>query len=276
MVDFKRKTVNMFKGVAGWRGMPKGIMIHNDAGRPTGIGYESWLRSARMNNPEAGFAHDYVDSTSMLTVEDINYGAYAAANSTYNRNYHHIEICMQLSADNQRWSENTERALMRAAEVCHIAGIKPSRSTFNLHTWVSRLGTSCPARSAKQFGSYTAALQYFIDRTKYYMSKGKTIEEMMGAKTPVTNTPTKPIEVPKSDYLPGTYKFKETVKIRSNPDLSSKSDTGLTYTPGLTVNIDRIVAGKLYVWGHYISYSGKDRWVALRDNKNNQNYADLQ
>ena len=106
------------------------------------------------------------------------------------------------------------------------------------------------------------------------MSKGKTIEEMMGSQTPVT--PTKPIEPPKSDYLPGTYKFKETVKIRNNPDLSAKSDTGLTYTPGQTVNIDRIVAGNLYVWGHYISYSGKDRWIALRDNKNNQNYADLQ
>lgn len=276
MVDFKRKTVNMFKGVAGWRGMPEGIMMHNDAGRPTGIGYESWLRTARMNNPEAGFAHDYVDSTSMLTVEDINYGAYAAANSTYNRNYHHIEICMQYNSNDQRWSENTERALMRAAEVCHIAGIKPSRSTFNLHTWVSRLGTSCPERSAKQFGSYTAALQYFIDRTKYYMSKGKTIEEMMGTVKPGTTTPTKPIETPKTDFIPGTYKFKETVKVRSNPDLTSKSDTGLTYTPGLIVNIDRIVAGKLYVWGHYISYSGKDRWVALKDNKKNQNYADLQ
>ena len=61
----------------------------------------------------------------------------------------------------------------------------------------------------------------------------------------------------------GTWRFNTTVRIRSTPSTKS-GDTGLVYTSGMTVNISSTQVADGYVWGKYISHSGKTRYVALQ------------
>lgn len=67
-----------------------------------------------------------------------------------------------------------------------------------------------------------------------------------------------------------TFDFSQTVEVRKNPDIKSSSLTGVRYTKGQSVNIERLIMGSLYLWGSYTSYDGYVRYVMLRDNKLNK------
>lgn len=67
-----------------------------------------------------------------------------------------------------------------------------------------------------------------------------------------------------------TFDFSQTVEVRKTPDVKSSSLTGVRYTKGQSVNIERLIMGSLYLWGSYTSYDGYVRYVMLRDNKLNK------
>ena len=178
----KIKVLDLFSKYTGINGNPVGLIYHNDAGSPTGLGYEGWLRNSRANseaNAAIGFAHEYISEGEILQVQPLNAPAWAAANSYYNNNFMHIEICQQLSVNDAQFKANEEYAFMRGAELCHKYGIKPDKATIKLHRQVSTRGTECPKRSAQLHGGYDKVQEYFIARTKYYMSLGKTMKEMI-------------------------------------------------------------------------------------------------
>lgn len=177
-----RKTIDLFSKYVGYFGKTLGVMYHNDAGSPTGLGYEGWVRNFRANsesNAALGFANEYISDGEILQVQRPGYPAWAAANPYYNNNFFHIEICQQLSVNDEKFKANEEYAFMRGAEVCHQYGITPNKTTIKLHTQVSLKGTECPKRSAQLHGGYDKVQEYFIARTKYYMSLGKTMKEMI-------------------------------------------------------------------------------------------------
>lgn len=84
--------------------------------------------------------------------------------------------------------------------------------------------------------------------------------------------------LPVADFL-GAFRLKETVKgipskgkatvivdilnVRNSPDLVNPRVT--YYEKGMIFYYDSIKEVNGYVWGHYISYSGNDRYVALCD-----------
>ncbi|MGX7105620.1 N-acetylmuramoyl-L-alanine amidase, partial [Globicatella sanguinis] len=178
----KIKVLDLFSKYTGIYGNPVGLIYHNDAGSPTGLGYEGWLRNSRANseaNAALGFAHEYISTGEILQVQPLNAPAWAAANSYYNNNIMHIEICQQLSANDAQFKANEEYAFMRGAELCHKYGIKPDKATIKLHRQVSNKGTECPKRSAQLHGGYDKVQEYFIARTKHYMSLGKAMKEMI-------------------------------------------------------------------------------------------------
>ncbi|EFR30600.1 glucosaminidase domain-containing protein [Eremococcus coleocola] len=172
---------DLFHGVAGSNGnKPKYIVIHNDAGAMTPQQYIGWLQRERSgSNAKKGFAHYYINRDQIVRVENTYSGAWACANPEYNRYALSYEVCEQLKVNNQQWLENERMTFIQVAEDCHYYGIVPSRKTFALHHDVSTIGTSCPERSAKTHGGYKAVLDYFINQVTYYMSKGKTVQEII-------------------------------------------------------------------------------------------------
>ena len=136
-------------------GKPKGVIIHNDAGRMSALDYVTWLRMARTPNTskaELGFANYYIDRNNIVRVATTTIGAYAAANPYYNKNFLHYEVCQQLGANNADWLANERAVFMQVAEDFHYYGLKASMETIVLHHDVSRTGTSCPKRSMQTHG----------------------------------------------------------------------------------------------------------------------------
>lgn len=157
--------MSICNGVAGWRGNPKGIFIHNDAGSQNAnvAFYKNWLPTHPLEN---GFAHAYVAQDGTLFAEDDMYGAWHCGNSTYNRDYYSIEVC-QSRGDLAVFKQNEENALKLAADKCKKYGITPDENTIRLHKEV--YSTSCPHRSVEIHGGDYATKQYFIQRIKEYM-----------------------------------------------------------------------------------------------------------
>ena len=62
----------------------------------------------------------------------------------------------------------------------------------------------------------------------------------------------------------------DVLNVRDNPSLKGK--VVAQYEKGQSFNYDGYVKADGYVWCHYISYSGKDRWVAVREISTNRPY----
>lgn len=82
------------------------------------------------------------------------------------------------------------------------------------------------------------------------------VDEILGKHKPV------PTEV----ATVGTYRFEVDVNIRNKPVVREDTHSGYVYYKGDTVNIESVSVIDGITWGHYRSYSGKDRYVALENN----------
>lgn len=259
-------------------GNPKGAIIHNDAGRMSALDYISWLRTARTpgtSKDERGFANYYIDRNSIVRVATTTIGSYAAANSYYNKNFLHYEVCQQLSANNADWLANERAVFMQVAEDFHFYGLKPSKDTIALHHDVSRTGTSCPQRSMQTHGgNYPAVRQYFIDQVAYYMSLGKTVKEMVnalnkGKKATVTATKSSTntnTGIIKKYAEKGVFYPNETIIVRDAP--STKANIVARYYKGENLTYHTVHIGNGYVWLEYLRNNGKSGFIPIRTYKN--------
>ena len=62
------------------------------------------------------------------------------------------------------------------------------------------------------------------------------------------------------------------LNVRSNHNLNASIEA--VYSKGEYFYYDKIIEDSGYIWGHYVSYSGKDRWVALKE-INGSNYVSV-
>ena len=96
-----------------------------------------------------------------------------------------------------------------------------------------------------------------IDRKNKLQAAGydyNAVQKIVNSKAPAT----KPTHTSKS----GTWKFNTAVKIRSGPS-TGYTQVGV-YAAGDTVLINDTSQQNGYIWGHYVSYTGYDRYVALQ------------
>lgn len=109
------------------------------------------------------------------------------------------------------------------------------------------------------------------------MVRGFGLTEKKKPSKPIKPKPhVKPIP-PKPSTKPTTWKFNDNVKIRTSPDTSLKSYTGVDYKKGQTVIISEVINGNSYKWGVYYTQlkNGQlsKRYVALYDIYNQYAFA---
>lgn len=173
---------------SGWTGIPKpqGVIIHNDYGAMSALQYENWLKG-RANTPEKGFAHYYIDRFTIGRYVSTLRAAYHAGDGSGvgNRWYIGYEVVESydenyVKVSDAEFIENENMTLRQAAEDLLYWGLPANRTTVKLHQQFA--STSCPHRSWKLHGRSVHSVQgYFIERIKYYMSLGKTVQEMINA-----------------------------------------------------------------------------------------------
>ena len=159
--------MSLGKGIAGYRGKPIGLFLHNDAGSVLANAkfYQNWLPNHDLTK---GFANAYVANDGTLFAEDDDYATYHCANYYYNHWYYSIEIC-QSQGDLENFKKNEEKALRLAAQKCKMYGIVPGESTIMLHQEV--VATACPHRSVEIHGGAASTKAYFIRKIKEYMAE---------------------------------------------------------------------------------------------------------
>ena len=208
-----------FKGIgAGNRGgSPKGAIIHNDYGRANGKGYISWLTSARIPNPSAGYAHYYHDRKYAVRAVPTTQGAWHAGDFARGNftghgkpaNYGNMqllgyEVNKSLSTTNQEFRLNEEVVFMQVAEDSLFYGWNIDRSTIYLHRQYT--STTCPHRSwdlhvgagkANTAANRNSLVDYFIGRVKFWV-------DVLSRKR----------AVPAKNYLPETG---QTPPVNTNP-----------------------------------------------------------
>lgn len=183
----------------GWKGMsPKGVIIHNDYGRMSALSYESWLSG---RNPELGFAHYYIDRNTIARYVNTNKAAYHAGDGHGNGNSNYIgyEVVQSRGPEfgditQAQFLENEDMTLRQAAEDLKFYGLTPNRTTVKLHRQFA--STSCPHLSQAIHGENLKVQDYFIEKIKYYLSLGDTVQKMIETENKTT-TVNKPAAVTK-------------------------------------------------------------------------------
>lgn len=195
---------NIAGGIAGKRaGNPKGVVIHNDYGAMTAKEYIPWLiRRRNAGQLELGFAHYYIDRSTIARIEDTYNGAWATANKDGNMNYISYEVCQSYYGviSDALFKENEAMVFRQAAEDLQFYKLPINRNTVRLHKEFT--STSCPHRSSDIHGhSINAVKDYYISQVAYYASKGKTVQEMLKNEGKTESTaPAKPVDVtPQND-----------------------------------------------------------------------------
>lgn len=227
MVKIINKSVT--RGVAGKRtSSVLGVVIHNTWDNLTAVAAAD--RLAKMSNAQLanGFAHYYIDETTVYRTEDTYNMAWHTANTTGNSQYIGFEVRGNRSTDRKVFLQAEQNALWQAAADLRYYGLKPNRSTVRLHHEFS--ATECPKRSLMEHCGYDSTYavpanttnklkDYFIAEITKYYNNPKLQPDGSGAgvapKPPVTDgfninnyITTKPaqIKVTKADYA---YKEKE-------------------------------------------------------------------
>lgn len=160
--------------------------------------YIPWLKRRKANGQLGlGFAHYYIDRSTIARIEDTYNGAWATANKNGNMNYISYEAVQSYPniVSDAQFKENEDMMCRQMAEDLLYYKLPANRNTVRLHKEFS--STSCPHRSSEIHGILLNTVKdYFIARIKYFMSKGKTVQEMLKneAKTGST-TPAKPVDI---------------------------------------------------------------------------------
>lgn len=149
-----------------------GIVIHNDYGSNVPEWYVDWLR---YRNKELGIAHFYATKDTIAQVIALENIGYHTGDWQSNERYVGIEVCQSVSASDADFKANEEMVFMLGAEILHKFGLQANNSTVRLHR--EFVPTACPHRSWALYGENTK--RYFIERVGYWMTKGKTVEEML-------------------------------------------------------------------------------------------------
>lgn len=194
-------------GTAGRRGAnPKGVIIHNDYGSANGFGYKSWLSSARIPNPELGYAHYYGDTACMLRAVPTTDWAYHAGD--YNNgnfgNFYLIgfEVDQSLTASYNQFLRNEEVVFIQAAEDLLYYNLPVNTDTVRLHREFT--STSCPHRSwdihVGQGTANTSANQMLLKR--YFVSRIQFWTDVLTGKKPIPQKDYLPTDAVVADYTP--------------------------------------------------------------------------
>lgn len=143
--------------------------------------YIPWLKRRKAAGQlELGFAHYYIDRSTIARIEDTYNGAWATANKDGNMNYISYEVVQSYYGviSDALFKENEAMVFRQAAEDLQYYKLPINRNTVRLHKEFS--STSCPHRSSDIHGhTINAVKDYYISQLKYYASKGKTVNEML-------------------------------------------------------------------------------------------------
>lgn len=182
MVEIINKSV--CRGVAGRRAnsTPYGIVIHNTADDGTAKQHMNRLAGYTNKQLEAGFAHYYIDESTIIRTEDTYNKAWHTANTDGNANYVGYEVCRS-TGDEKTFLQAEQNTFMQIAEDFKEWGKTPTRENVRLHK--EFVATACPHRSWDLHGKSTNAVKdYFISQIKKYMSAGTTTVAKPAATTP--------------------------------------------------------------------------------------------
>ncbi|MCP1638620.1 hypothetical protein J2T50_000313 [Streptococcus gallinaceus] len=161
------------------------VVIHNDAGSMTPEQYINWLRN---RNKELGIAHYYINRhTIARVIDNYNIGYHTGE---WHSNTHSIgyEVCESLKVGDAEFLANEDMALMQATEDLLFYNLPINHQTVRLHH--EFVPTTCPHRSLALHGGTTGSVKdYFVSRMKYFVTLGKTVDEMLAKKGTPSATP---------------------------------------------------------------------------------------
>lgn len=275
MGNFKKRGYN-----------PKGIVIHNDAGRSNAKQYEKSLKSASQSRLNNGIAHAYADSDHIWYAIEPDRIAYhtgdGIAKGSGNHDYFGIEVDQSMSASDKEFMANEQVVLQEVARLLKKWKLPANRNTVRLHMEFSP--TACPHRSLTIRTGFNPVTQgrpsdaiikklkdIWIKEIRSYM-EGKTpsikvVKNKNGtASTPATNA-SGGWKV--NQY--GTYYKAERasftvggtrIAVRSVGPFTTCPFTGWL-NPGVTITYDECMVQNGYVWLGYDSYNGR-RYVPVR------------
>jgi len=195
------KVIKIFRddiinGIAGKRqGKPKGGVFHNDYGAMTPMEYAVWLvRRKVLEQLNKGFAPYYINSKEILRSDNTGNKAWHTATiegNTWYLGYESTQSYYGVLSDAE-FILNENMTLRQMAEDFHYYSIKPNRNTVRLHKEFS--STSCPHRTWELHGkSLNVVKDYLANKVSYYMSLGKTVEEMLNKEGSTVNLPSLPV-----------------------------------------------------------------------------------
>lgn len=205
MTNVVKSIVNVNPGAM----RPVGVVIHNDAGTLTGVGYKSFLANHPLEN---GFAHYYVSEGSILLAQYTDRIAWHTGNQWGNANLIGFEVCQSMSASDAQFLRNEEETFKLVAEVMESYNIPINTQTVWLHKELS--STECPHRSWELHGRSVASVKkYFVERIQYYANGGKAPAKAKGCKR------IKPWS--KKPHYKGTIQYTASLRQRAGSDFSN-------------------------------------------------------
>ncbi|PKE39921.1 N-acetylmuramoyl-L-alanine amidase [Macrococcoides caseolyticum] len=205
MTNVVKSIVNVNPGAM----RPVGVVIHNDAGPLTGVGYKSFLANHPLEN---GFAHYYVSEGSILLAQYTDRIAWHTGNQWGNDNLIGFEVCQSMTASDAQFLRNEEETFKLVAEVMESYNIPINTQTVWLHKELS--STACPHRSWELHGKSVASVKkYFVERILYYANGGKAPAKNKGCKR------IKPWS--KKPHYKGTIQYTASLRQRSGSNFSN-------------------------------------------------------
>lgn len=181
MVRIVNKSVT--RGVAGRRaGNVKGVVIHNTWGGSSAEQEANRLAGMSSSQLAAGFAHYYIDDSTIWRTEDTYNMAWHVANQDGNANYLGYEVCANRTTPRNKLLQAEQNAFWQAAQDLKFYGLPVNRNTVRLHHMFSP--TECPKRSLIEHCGYDSTYavpanvsvqlqDYFISQIKKYYDNPK-------------------------------------------------------------------------------------------------------
>ena len=285
-VSVSHNNINLQSNFAKRGYNPKGVVIHNDAGRSKAQQYENSLKGADQNRLNNGIAHAYADSSHIWYAIEPERIAYHTGDGvkkgTGNYDYFGIEVCQSMSASDKGFMANEQIVLQEVARLLKKWKLPANRNTVRLHLEFS--ATSCPHRSLTMRTGFNPVTQgrpsdaiikklkdIWIKEIRAYM-EGKTPSIKTVANKPGSaSTPaTKVIGGWKVNAYNTYYKSERAsftvggtrIAVRSTGPFTTCPFTGWL-NPGVTITYDEVMVQDGYVFLGYDSYNGR-RYVPIR------------
>lgn len=164
------------RGVAGKRtNKVKGVVPHNTWDNQTVEYHRNRLKNMTASQLEKGFAHYYIDATTIGRFEDTFNGAWHVANYDGNMNYLGYEIVADRSTSKTDLLQAEQNACWQMAQDLKYYGLPVNRDSVKLHHEFS--ATECPKRSLIEHCGYDSTLEVPQDVTNkmkdYYIKEIK-------------------------------------------------------------------------------------------------------